>query len=127
MWAIPTGASSVLKKKKKKKVPVLSLASRKPVRIRQSGRAGIRGVTVIHSTNRMVTCGIEGDKRRHLFSIWPSTCSGGEGEQILRKGRVFRERKSNFSLDFQCSDRWISSDQEAKLFYAVRATRGHQF
>ena len=44
MWAIPTGISSVLKKKKKK-VPFLSLASRKPVRIRQSGRAGIRGVT----------------------------------------------------------------------------------
>ena len=48
----------------------------------------------------MVTCGIEGDKRRHLFSIWPGMCSGGGGEQILRKGRVFRERKSNFSLDF---------------------------
>ena len=38
--------------------------------------------------------------RSHLFSIWPGTCSGGRGEQILRKGRVFRERKSNFSLDF---------------------------
>ena len=48
----------------------------------------------------MVTCGIEGDKRRNLFSIWPDTCSGGGGEQILRKGRVFRERKSNCSLDF---------------------------
>ena len=45
MWAIPTGASWLLKKKKK--VPVLSLASRKPVRIRQSGRTGIRGVTSI--------------------------------------------------------------------------------
>ena len=43
MWAIPTGAGWLLKKKKK--VPFLSLASRKPVRIRQSGRAGIRGVT----------------------------------------------------------------------------------
>ena len=31
--------------KKKKRVPVLSLASRKLVWIRQSGRAGIRGVT----------------------------------------------------------------------------------
>ena len=48
----------------------------------------------------MVACGIEGDKRRIFFSIWPGTCSGGGGEQILRKGRVFRERKSNFSLDF---------------------------
>ena len=46
MWAIPTGTSYVLKKKKKR-VPVLSLASRKPVRIRQSGRAGIRVVTHI--------------------------------------------------------------------------------
>ena len=27
-------------------------------------------------------------------------CSGEGGEQILRKVRVFRERKSNFSLDF---------------------------
>ena len=44
MWAIPTGAGWLLKKKKK--VPFLSLASRKPVRIRQSGRAGIRGVTL---------------------------------------------------------------------------------
>ena len=32
-------------KKKKKRVPVLSLASLNSVRIRQSGRAGIRGVT----------------------------------------------------------------------------------
>ena len=48
MWAIPTGTSSVLKKKKKirSRVPVLSLASRKPVRIRQSGQAGNRGVTI---------------------------------------------------------------------------------
>ena len=47
MWAIPTGTSSVLKKKKKIKsrIPVFGLASRKPVRIRQSGRAGIQGVT----------------------------------------------------------------------------------
>ena len=42
MWAIPTGISSI----KKKRVPVLSLAFRKPVRIRQSGRAGKRGVTI---------------------------------------------------------------------------------
>ena len=37
------------KKKKKKirsRVPVFGLASRKPVRIRQSGRIGIRGVTL---------------------------------------------------------------------------------
>ena len=33
------------KKKIRSRVPVLSLASRKLVRIRQSGRAGIRGVT----------------------------------------------------------------------------------
>ena len=43
---------------------------------------------------------LRGDKRRHIFSIWPGTCSGGGGEQILRKGRVFKERKSNFSLNF---------------------------
>ena len=34
------------KKKIRLRVPVLSLASRKPVRIRQSGRTGIRFVTV---------------------------------------------------------------------------------
>ena len=50
--------------------------------------------------NDGLTSGKRGDKRRHLFSIWPSTCSGGGGEQILRKLRVFRERKSNFSLEF---------------------------
>ena len=44
MWAIPAGISSI-KKKIRSRVPVLSLASRKPVRIRQSGRTGIRGVT----------------------------------------------------------------------------------
>ena len=36
----------------------------------------------------------------------------------------FRERESNFSLDFQT---FGSSEQETKLLYAVRATRGHQF
>ena len=25
------------------------------------------------------------------------------------------------------SDRWFSTEQEAKLFYAARATRGHRF
>ena len=48
MWAIPTGTKSVLKKKKKT-YPVKSPnpESRTPnsVRIRQSGRTGIRGVT----------------------------------------------------------------------------------
>ena len=41
----------ILKKKNNKfrsRVPILSLASRKPVRIRRSGRTGIRGVTSIH-------------------------------------------------------------------------------
>ena len=43
MWAIPTGTSSALKKKKKSP----SIWSRTPnsVRIRQSGRTGKRGVT----------------------------------------------------------------------------------
>ena len=45
MWAIPTGTSSALKKKKKVKSP--SIWSRTPnsVRIRQSSRTGNRGVT----------------------------------------------------------------------------------
>ena len=47
----------------------------------------------------MVTCGIEGTKE-DISSPLAGTCSGGGGEQILRKWRVFRERKSNFSLDF---------------------------
>ena len=38
---VPVG----FKKKIRLRVSVLSLASRKPVRIRQSGRTGIRGVT----------------------------------------------------------------------------------
>ena len=43
MWAIPTGTSSALKKKKKSS----SIWSRTPnsVQIRQSGRTGKRGVT----------------------------------------------------------------------------------
>ena len=39
----------------------------------------------------------------------------------------FRERKSDFSLDFLAFGPWVLVDQEAKLFYAARATRGHLF
>ena len=45
MWVIPTGTSSVLRKKNQVRSPSHGLASRKWVRIRQSGRTGIRGVT----------------------------------------------------------------------------------
>ena len=41
MWAIPTDTSSGLKKKKSQ----FGLAPRNPIRIRQSGRIGNRGVT----------------------------------------------------------------------------------
>ena len=51
----------------------------------------------------------------------------GEGRADFENERVFRERKSNFSLDFRWSDRRFSSDQEAKLFYVARAMRGHRF
>ena len=48
-------------KKKKKKVPVFGLESRKPVRIRRSGRAGNRGVTAPVARNGLPssrgTCG----------------------------------------------------------------------
>ena len=47
MWAIPTGTNSVLKKKKDQ-VKSPSIWSRTPnsVRIRQSGRTGIRSVII---------------------------------------------------------------------------------
>ena len=37
-----------------------------------------------------------------------------------------RERETSLEI-FRLSDRWFSSGQEAKLFYAARATRGHWF
>ena len=64
MWAIPTGASWFCLKKKKKTVPVLSLASRKPVRISQSGRAGNRGVTTLLTLTSSSTL----DRSRYLRS-----------------------------------------------------------
>ena len=47
-------------------------------------------------------------------------CSGGGKSN-------FRERKCNFSLDFPSSGPSVRVGQEAKLFYAVKATRGHLF
>ena len=38
-----------------------------------------------------------------------------------------RERKCVFSLDFCHSDRRFLTEQEAKLLYATRVTRGHRF
>ena len=38
-----------------------------------------------------------------------------------------RERKCDLSLDFRHSDRRFSTEQEAKLLYAARATCGHRF
>ena len=39
----------------------------------------------------------------------------------------FRERMSDFSLDFPTSDRRFSLGQEEKSIYVARATRGHRF
>ena len=39
---------------------------------------------------------------------------------------IFRELRSSFSLDFRRSDHRFSMEQEVKLFYAERATRGHR-
>ena len=53
--------------------------------------------------------------------------SGERGEQILKNGG-FLERESATSLQIsRLSDRRFASGQEAKLFYAARATRGHRF
>ena len=41
---------------------------------------------------------------------------------------IFLERERTPSLYiFGHSDRWFSTEQEVKLFYAARAMRGHQF
>ena len=45
MWAIPTGTSSAFKKKNQVKSPSTWSRPPKPVRIHQSGRTRIRGVT----------------------------------------------------------------------------------
>ena len=48
--------------------------------------------------------------------------------QQLRGETYFRERESPTSLYIsRRSDRRFSSEQEEKLVYAVRATRGHRF
>ena len=40
--------------------------------------------------------------KRAFFSIFGAESDSGErGEQILKQWRVFREKKCNFSLDFQ--------------------------
>ena len=49
------------------------------------------------------------------------------GESRFLKWRVFRERKCNFSLDFPVFGQSDLVGQEAKLFYAAKATRGHRF
>ena len=38
-----------------------------------------------------------------------------------------RERVCSFSLDSGRSDRRFSTEQEVKLLYTARATRGHRF
>ena len=40
---------------------------------------------------------------------------------------ISRERKCSFSLDFRQLNRQFSTEQEVKLFYLARATRGHRF
>ena len=39
----------------------------------------------------------------------------------------FRERESHFSLELWPIGPSVSIEQEGKLFYAARATRGHRF
>ena len=74
MWAIPTGASWLLKKKKGP-----SPESRTPnsVRIRQSGRAGNRGVT-LHDLDENVTHPIPYPE----FSPTPSHMQVAKYEQL---------------------------------------------
>ena len=43
------------------------------------------------------------------------------------KGRDFKERGSNFSLNFLVRDRRIPASQETKLLPTARATRGYLF
>ena len=40
---------------------------------------------------------------------------------------IFRERGGFFSLDFRPIGSSVLDEQEVKLFYAARATRGHRF
>ena len=40
---------------------------------------------------------------------------------------ISRERKCAFSLDFWLIGPSVSTEQEVKLFYVARATRGHRF
>ena len=40
---------------------------------------------------------------------------------------IFLERESSFSLGFDRLDRRFSTEQEGKLFYTARTTRGHRF
>ena len=40
---------------------------------------------------------------------------------------IFIERESAFSLGFWSIGPSVFTEQEVKLFYAARATRGHQF
>ena len=62
-----------------------------------------------------------------LLHFLAGTCSRRERREQIQTWRVFRERVCNFSLGFPLSDRRISSGQEAKWFYAARATCGHRF
>ena len=95
MWAIPTGASwFCLKKKKKKIVPVLSFASRKPVRIRQSGQAGIQGVT--STKGKGVSPALERQKAKLKFPRFdPSEASFDVDPPNIISKRAYKKRKGN--------------------------------
>ena len=66
--------------------------------------------------------------KEELSSPFMAESSNGErGEQIL-KNEGYLERESATSLKIsRLSDRQFASGQEAKLFYAARATCGHRF
>ena len=51
MWAIPTGTSSAFKKKNQVKSPNIWSRTPNSVWFRQSGQAGIRGVTFLVSSS----------------------------------------------------------------------------
>ena len=60
------------------------------------------------------------DKTRpHLLHLLETDSEGGE--------TGFRERKCDFYLDFPAFGPSVLVGQEAKLIYAVMATRGHRF
>ena len=71
-------------------------------------------------------------EKKIFSSFWPGIRQwgrggGGGGGGGGGEKTDFRERESNFSLDFPAFGPWFLSKQDEKLVYAARATRGHRF